>query len=198
MTVVTVLRAYISRPADSGHGRRARRDRLVGRRHRPGRRGRHRHRGHRGDQADHHRQQHPDALSPAFGWIPVHGAAGHDVAARRDGIDSLPRRSRPGCPAGRSHRAARHRGDAGLAEFVVCLPVFFLLVIGGIQYALWSHASHLARAAAEQGSQVASGYGSTPAAGTERGPELHRHHRSRHLDQSTGCPPAPSRAMWPR
>jgi Flp pilus assembly protein TadG len=54
-----------------------------------------------------------------------------------------------------------------LAEFVVCLPVFFLLVIGGVQYALWSHASHLARAAAEQGSQVASGYGSTPMAGTQ-------------------------------
>jgi Flp pilus assembly protein TadG len=54
-----------------------------------------------------------------------------------------------------------------LAEFVVCLPVFFLLVIAGIQYALWSHASHLARAAAEQGSQVASGYGSTPSAGTQ-------------------------------
>ena len=62
---------------------------------------------------------------------------------------------------------ARRRSDAGLAEFVVCLPVFFLLVIGGVQYALWSHASHLARAAAEQGSQVASGYGSTPAAGTQ-------------------------------
>jgi Flp pilus assembly protein TadG len=70
-----------------------------------------------------------------------------------------------GCLAGR-RGAARHRGDVGLAEFVVCLPVFFLLVIGGIQYALWSHASHLARAAAEQGSQVASGYGSTPAAGS--------------------------------
>jgi len=61
----------------------------------------------------------------------------------------------------------RCRSDAGLAEFVVCLPVFFLLVIGGVQYALWSHASHLARAAAEQGSQVASGYGSTLSAGTE-------------------------------
>ncbi len=59
------------------------------------------------------------------------------------------------------------RCDTGLAEFVVCLPVFFLLVIGGVQYALWSHASHLARAAAEQGSQVASGYGSTPMAGTQ-------------------------------
>jgi len=65
------------------------------------------------------------------------------------------------------HGGDRRRGDAGLAEFVVCLPVFFLLVIGGVQYALWSHASHLARAAAEQGSQVASGYGSTPAAGTQ-------------------------------
>ncbi len=70
-------------------------------------------------------------------------------------------------------RAAGHRetdrrwNDAGLAEFVVCLPVFFLLVIAGIQYALWSHASHLARAAAERGSQVASGYGSNPSAGTQ-------------------------------
>jgi len=54
-----------------------------------------------------------------------------------------------------------------LAEFVVCLPAFFLLVIAGIQFALWSHASHLARAAAEQGSEVASGYGSTPGAGVQ-------------------------------
>jgi Flp pilus assembly protein TadG len=62
---------------------------------------------------------------------------------------------------------SRRRGDAGLAEFVVCLPVFLLLVIGGVQYALWSHASHLARAAAEQGSQVASGYSSTLSAGAQ-------------------------------
>ena len=60
----------------------------------------------------------------------------------------------------------RKRGEEGLAEFVVCLPAFFLLVICGIQFALWSHASHLARAAAEQGVQVASGYGSTPSSGT--------------------------------
>ena len=74
--------------------------------------------------------------------------------------------ARPGEPAGWQRPGGRPR-DAGLAEFVVCLPVFFLLVIGGVQYALWSHASHLARAAAEQGSQVASGYGSTLAAGTQ-------------------------------
>jgi Flp pilus assembly protein TadG len=59
------------------------------------------------------------------------------------------------------------RGEEGLAEFVVCFPVFFLLVIAGIQFALWSHAAHLARAAAEQGTQVASGYGSTQSAGTQ-------------------------------
>jgi hypothetical protein len=62
---------------------------------------------------------------------------------------------------------SRRRGEEGLAEFVVCLPAFFLLVIAGIQFALWSHASHLARAAAEQGSEVASGYGSTPDAGVQ-------------------------------
>ena len=50
---------------------------------------------------------------------------------------------------------------------MICLPVFFLLVVVGIQFALWSHAAHLARAAAEQGSQVASGYGSTTSAGTQ-------------------------------
>ena len=61
----------------------------------------------------------------------------------------------------------RGRGEEGLAEFVVCLPVFFLLVVCGIQFALWSHASHLARAAAEQGSQVASAYGSSATAGSD-------------------------------
>lgn len=64
-------------------------------------------------------------------------------------------------------RAHRGRGEEGFADFVICLPVFFLLVIVGIQFALWSHAAHLARAAAEQGSQVASGYGSSAHAGTQ-------------------------------
>jgi len=64
-------------------------------------------------------------------------------------------------------RGPTRRGEEGLAEFVVCLFAFFLLVVAGVQFALWSHASHLARAAAEQGSQVASGYGSTESAGTQ-------------------------------
>ena len=64
-------------------------------------------------------------------------------------------------------RVHRGRGEEGFADFVICLPVFFLLVLAGIQFALWSHAAHLARAAAEQGSQVASGYGSSAHAGTQ-------------------------------
>ena len=58
------------------------------------------------------------------------------------------------------------RGEDGLAEFVVCIPVFFLAVLLTVQFALWAHASHLARAAAEQGASTAAAYGSTPAAGT--------------------------------
>lgn len=61
----------------------------------------------------------------------------------------------------------RPRGEEGFADFVICLPIFFLLVLAGVQFALWSHAAHLARAAAEQGSQVASGYGSSSHAGTQ-------------------------------
>ena len=60
----------------------------------------------------------------------------------------------------------RMRGEEGLAAFVVCIPAFFLAVLLAIQFALWSHASHLARAAAEQGASTAAAYGSTPAAGT--------------------------------
>ena len=74
-------------------------------------------------------------------------------------------RARAGRRPERFH--GNRRGEEGLAEFVVCLPAFFLLVVAGIQFALWSHASHLARAAAEQGSQVASGYGSAQDAGVQ-------------------------------
>ena len=60
----------------------------------------------------------------------------------------------------------RMRGEEGLAALVVCIPALFLAVLLAIQFALWSHASHLARAAAEQGASTAAAYGSTPAAGT--------------------------------
>ena len=167
VTVLTLAPRLRHRPADPGRGRRARRDRLLGGRHRPGRRGRHRHRGHRGDQADHHGQQHPDPVS-SDSWI--RALESRRCARDAPPTDAVTRSSeRPlGSRAAGHRRTDRRRNDAGLAEFVVCLPVFFLLVIAGIQYALWSHASHLARAAAEQGSQVASGYGSTRAPAPRR------------------------------
>jgi Flp pilus assembly protein TadG len=49
----------------------------------------------------------------------------------------------------------------------VCFPLFFLATLLAVQLALWSHASHLARSAAEQGALTAAAYGSTPAAGTQ-------------------------------
>ena len=94
-------------------------------------------------------------------------------------------------PRGRRIGPAAVGAMPGLAEFVVCLPVFFLLVIGGVQYALWSHASHLARAAAEQGSQVASGYGSTPAAGTQAAQSFIATTGPGTLDRIHRFPPAP-------
>ena len=62
-----------------------------------------------------------------------------------------------------------------------CIPVFFLAVLLAIQFALWSHASHLARAAAEQGASTAAAYGSTPAAGTSCCVPVHRHDGSNSL-----------------
>ena len=64
-------------------------------------------------------------------------------------------------------RVVVSRGEDGLAEFVVCFPVFFLAVILAIQCALWSHASHLARAAAEQGALSGAAYGATTTDGTK-------------------------------
>ena len=69
-------------------------------------------------------------------------------------------------------RAHRGRGEEGFADFVICLPVFFLLVIVGIQFALWSHAAHLARAAAEQGSQAAYQFIATTGPGTLTGAQV--------------------------
>ena len=56
-----------------------------------------------------------------------------------------------GARHGRGHGCARPRGEDGFADFVVCLPVFFLLVIVGVQFALWSHAAHLARVCGRTG-----------------------------------------------
>lgn len=45
------------------------------------------------------------------------------------------------------------RGDRGSvsAELVIATPLLLLLVMGIVQFALWSHATHIAQAAAAQG-----------------------------------------------
>jgi Flp pilus assembly protein TadG len=50
----------------------------------------------------------------------------------------------------------RVRGEAGTAaETVVIFPVFIVLLLMIVQYALWLHASHVALAAAQEGARVA-------------------------------------------
>jgi Flp pilus assembly protein TadG len=55
--------------------------------------------------------------------------------------------------------------ERGLAEFVVVFPAFFLVVILVVEVALWQHAAHVARAAADQGVASAAAVGSSLAAG---------------------------------
>jgi Flp pilus assembly protein TadG len=61
----------------------------------------------------------------------------------------------------------RRRRDAGAAsvELVLATPLLMLLLMAGVQFALWSHARHMAQAAANEGVQTARAYGSSAAAG---------------------------------
>jgi Flp pilus assembly protein TadG len=51
----------------------------------------------------------------------------------------------------------RHRSPRGdergsvTAELVIATPLFLLLVLGIVQFALWEHAAHVAQATAQQG-----------------------------------------------
>ncbi len=58
------------------------------------------------------------------------------------------------------------RGESGIAELVACIPVFLILLFAGVQFALWSHAEHLAQAAAQEGSQAGSYLGAGPSDAT--------------------------------
>jgi Flp pilus assembly protein TadG len=50
----------------------------------------------------------------------------------------------------------RSRGEAGATtEMVIVFPALLLLVLLGVQFALWFHASHVALAAAQEGARVA-------------------------------------------
>lgn len=74
------------------------------------------------------------------------------------------------------------RDQAGLTsvEWALVMPVFMLLVMSGVQVALWAHAAHVAIAAAQEGLVAARAAGGTAEAGEARakavlaqlGPEL--------------------------
>jgi Flp pilus assembly protein TadG len=57
------------------------------------------------------------------------------------------------------------RGSAG-AELVIAVPLLLLILLAIIQFALWSHATHIAQAAASQGLAAARTQNGTAAAGT--------------------------------
>lgn len=64
-------------------------------------------------------------------------------------------------------------GDSGSvsAEMVIAVPLLLLMLLTIVQFALWSHATHIAQAAASQGLSVARaqhGTAATGAAGAQR------------------------------
>lgn len=60
------------------------------------------------------------------------------------------------------------RGDRGSvsAELVIATPLLLLMLLAIVQFALWSHATHIAQAAASHGLAAARAQGGTAAAGT--------------------------------
>jgi Flp pilus assembly protein TadG len=62
------------------------------------------------------------------------------------------------------HQPGGERG-AGTVELVLATPLLMLLLMGIVQFAVWSHASHVAQAAAAQGLAAARVTDGTPADG---------------------------------
>jgi Flp pilus assembly protein TadG len=60
------------------------------------------------------------------------------------------------------------RGDRGAvtAELVIATPLLLLMLLAIVQFALWSHATHIAQAAASQGLATARAHNGTAAAGS--------------------------------
>ncbi|WP_410593608.1 TadE/TadG family type IV pilus assembly protein [Amycolatopsis sp. lyj-23] len=60
------------------------------------------------------------------------------------------------------------RGDRGAvsAELVIATPLLLLMLLAIVQFALWSHATHIAQAAASQGLAAARAQNGTAAAGS--------------------------------
>jgi Flp pilus assembly protein TadG len=68
--------------------------------------------------------------------------------------------------ADRARRALRGDRGAVSAELVILTPLLMLMLMTIVQFALWSHATHIAQAAAAHGLAAARAHNGTAAAGT--------------------------------
>lgn len=82
-----------------------------------------------------------------------------------------PRAWRPG-PAERAWWALRGDRGAVSAELVILTPLLLLMLMTIVQFALWSHATHIAQAAAAHGLAATRVHNGTAAAGTASAQQL--------------------------
>jgi Flp pilus assembly protein TadG len=82
------------------------------------------------------------------------------------------------------------------AELAIATPLLLLILLGVVQFALWSHATHVAQAAAAQGLAATRVQGGTAGAGRDRAQQFLRQldsgsltdiavHATRSLEQAT-------------
>lgn len=69
-------------------------------------------------------------------------------------------------------QALRHDRGAVSAELVIAVPLLLMLLLAIVQFALWSHATHIAQAAAAQGLSAARAQDGTAHAGAAKAQQL--------------------------
>jgi Flp pilus assembly protein TadG len=74
--------------------------------------------------------------------------------------------------SGRLRRVLRGDRGAVSAELVIATPLLLLILLAIVQFALWSHATHIAQAAASQGLAAARAQNGTAAAGAASAQQL--------------------------
>ena len=82
------------------------------------------------------------------------------------------RRARRSVCARRVRRALHGERGAVSAELVIATPLLLLMLLTIVQFALWSHATHIAQAAASQGLAAARTQNGTTAAGTSSAQQI--------------------------
>ncbi len=73
---------------------------------------------------------------------------------------------------GRVRRVLRGDRGAVTVELVIATPLLLLMLLAIVQFALWSHATHIAQAAASQGLAAARAQHGTAAAGTDSAQQM--------------------------